>query len=194
MHRPQAAVDVAAFDELAKHRDDPGFVVGCHRQVRAVPVAEHAEALEFLALDGDELLRVGAAPAADVELRQLAQLAAEILRDLVLDRHAVAVPTGDVRRQEARHGLRLHHDVLDDLVEPGAEVHVPVGVRRAIVQHVLRFAGIGVQNLLVEVGLAPACHDGRLTLRQIGAHREVSFGEIQCVLVIHAGGVCGRFF
>ena len=150
-----------------------------------LPVAEHAEALELLALDLEELLCVGAAAAADVELRQLAHLAAQLLGHLMLDRHAVAVPARHVRCLEPGHRLRLDDDVLDDLVERGAEVDMPVGVRRPVVQHVLRLAGVGAQQLLVAGRSRPSAHDRRLALRQVRAHREIGLRQIERVLVIH---------
>ncbi len=75
-----------------------------HRQVRMVPVAEHAEALEVARFWLLDLLgRVGAARAA--ASRAAGRFLPCCLLDLHLDRHAVAVPARHVGRVEA--GQRL---------------------------------------------------------------------------------------
>ena len=56
------------------------------------------------------------------------------LLDLPLDRQAVAVPAGDVVGVLAEHLLRAVDDVLQDLVERGADVQMAVGVGRPVVQ------------------------------------------------------------
>ena len=103
-----------------------------------LPVAEDAEPLEFLGHDADEALGVGAAGAAEVRHAHLALLRAELAVDLQLDRQAVAVVAGHVRRVEARHRPGLHDEVLEHLVQRRAEVDLSVGVRRTVVQDELR--------------------------------------------------------
>ena len=53
---------------------------------------------------------------------------------LPLDRQAVAVPARHIGRILAEHLLRAVDDVLQDLVQRGAEMDVAVGVGRAVVQ------------------------------------------------------------
>ena len=68
-------------------------------------------------------------------LRELGHLlGAELLFHLMLDRLAVAVPTGHVRREIAALGMGLHDEVLEDLVEGVADVDGAVGVRGAVMQ------------------------------------------------------------
>ena len=185
MHRSQAAIDEAALDELAKHLDDAGFEGRGHGQVRVLPITENAETLKLLALDLEELLRVLAAAPADVELAHVANLAAEVFQDLMLDGHTVAVPPRYVRSVVAGHELRLHDDVFDDLIEGGAEVNVAVGVRRPVVQDVARLAGVGAAQLVVEIELLPVIENERLPLRQIAAHRKVGLRQVQRVFIVH---------
>ena len=80
----------------------------------AFPVAEHAEALEVGHLLLDLLARVGAALGLHLDARQVAAVG---LLDLVLDRQAVAVPARHVEGVEAGELRRLHHHVLQDLVD-----------------------------------------------------------------------------
>ena len=53
----------------------------------------------------------------------------------------MAVPPRHERRVEARHGLRLDDEVLQDLVQRRAQVDVAVGIRRPVVQHESGMAG-----------------------------------------------------
>ena len=136
VHRLLALVDHVLGDELAQRPDDRRLVGEGHRQVRVVPQADDAEPLEVAALDLDVLLGVGAAGAAEVGGRHRALLRAQLAVDLELDRQAVAVPPGQVGGVEAEHVVRLDDEVLEDLVERGADVDLAVGVGRAVVQQV----------------------------------------------------------
>jgi hypothetical protein len=60
----QVLVDEAAPDEAAELARDDRLVRRIHRDVRVVPVAEHAQAPELAPLDVDEAVRVFAALAA----------------------------------------------------------------------------------------------------------------------------------
>ncbi len=136
-----ALVDQASLHALAERPRDGRLVAEVHRQVRVLPVAEHAQPLELLGHHADEPLGVGAAGAAKVRRRHLPLLRPELAVDLQLDRQAVAVVPRDVRRVVAGHRAGLDDEVLEDLVERGAQVDLPVGVGRPVVQHVLRRAG-----------------------------------------------------
>ena len=94
-----------------------------------------------MALQVDVLFGVLAAGAADFDGGHLRLFGAQVVIDLDLDGQAVAVPAGHVGRVEARHGLRFDDEVLEDLVEGGAQVDAAVGVGRAVVQDVGGAAG-----------------------------------------------------
>ncbi len=127
----QAAVDVTLSQQNTQSPNLVGFVPVGHGEIRILPVAQHAKALEILLLPLDLLGGVGAAQ----PLRLLrGKVLAVRLFDLHLDRHAVAIPAGHVRRVEPRQGLDLDDDVLEDLVHRVADVDVAVGVGRAVVQ------------------------------------------------------------
>jgi hypothetical protein len=86
-------------------------------------------------------------------------LLAILLLDLPLDRQAVAVPAGNVRRVLAQQRLRAHDHVLEHLVERVADVDVAVGVGRAVVEDELLAPVARAAQLAVEVLFLPAGED-----------------------------------
>src|SRR3546814_19119004 len=92
--------------------------------VRVFPVANHAQALEVLALDVDLRIGVLAALLPEFDRIELHPDLAVFFLDRDLDRQAVAVPARDVGRVEAGQVLRLDDDVLEDLVDRVAEVEI----------------------------------------------------------------------
>ena len=88
----------------------------------------------------------------------------------------MAIPARHVGRIESRHGLRLDDEILQALVQGGAHVDGAAGVRRAIVQNVLRCAFAGLANALVDSHLLPAFEHFGLVLGQVSLHGEGSFG------------------
>jgi hypothetical protein len=152
------------------------------------PVAEDAEATELGALDVDELLGVLPAARADLDLRQRLLLrAAEVLLDVQLDREPVAVPARHVRRESAGHRAVLHDDVLQHLVERGAEVDVAVRVGRTVVQHEARLSGVLLEQPLVHALRRPALDHRGLALREVRLHRELGARQVERRLVVHRG-------
>ena len=153
-----------------------------------LPVAEHAEALE--------LARAGCRRTSRRSARQRARTSAFGIASFLARPSCFSTCSsigspwqsqpGHVRRVAARHGARLHDDVLQDLVERVAEVDVAVGVGRAVVQHEARLArrcapGAGGRGSM----LVPAPQHLRLALRQVGLHREVGARQVQRALVVH---------
>ena len=60
-HRLRAAVEETVGDELEDFPSDLGFRRIAHGGVRVIPVADHAEPLELLALHRNPVLRIGPA-------------------------------------------------------------------------------------------------------------------------------------
>ena len=155
-----------------------------------LPVGVHAEALEALALHVDVLLGPFAAEAAQrglVDLRHL--VGAERLLHHVLDRLAVAIPAGHVRREEAALRVGLVHEVLEDLVEGVADVDGAVGVRGAVVQDERLAVLVLLEHLLVDALFLPLGQPLRLVLGQVRPHREVGLGQVHRFLVTVRHGV-----
>ena len=134
MHRLELLVDQPRFDEAREDFERLGLVLRGHRQVRIGPLAEDPQSLELFALDLRVFLGVCEAKLADLNRRHLPRLRAKIRRDLVLDRQAVTVPAGHVRRLESLHALEAQEDILERLVDHMPDVDVAVGERRAVVQ------------------------------------------------------------
>src|SRR4029077_20443276 len=102
-----------------------------------VPIADHAKPFEVALLDLDPM--GGKLPAfatelinRDAVLRLIAR--AILLLDNPLDRQPVAVPARNIGGVLAEHLLRAVDDILEDLVQRGPEMDLPIGVRRAVVQ------------------------------------------------------------
>ena len=149
-----------------------------------VPVAQHAQPLEILHLQRDLLGRVGAAAGLHLVARQVAPV---FLFDRVLDRQAVAVPAGNVRRVQPLELACLDHHVLENLVDRMPHVDLAVGVRRAVVQHELFVAAAGGAQLLVQALVIPLLDPTRLALGQVTAHRKRGVGEVEGGSVIGLG-------
>ena len=67
-HRLLAPIEQARVDAATQHAHFLRLVREVHREIRPFPVAEHAEPLELLPLHADELLRVGPAALAHLDL------------------------------------------------------------------------------------------------------------------------------
>ena len=172
MHWLLALVHQALFEKSPKRSRDVGLVPEIHREVGRTPRSEHAEALEFIGHDANEAFRVGTARPPDVRDRHLARFGPEFAVDAVLDRETMAVVSRNVGRIKAGHRARLHDKVLQDLVERGAKMNLPVGVRRTVVEHELRRATPPGANLAVQIHAFPARDRLGFGLLEVGLHRE----------------------
>lgn len=155
------------------------------REVGVVPIAQNAQALEALALQVDVLDGELVAELADLGRGGLVELlGAHLGLDLVLDRLAVAVPTGHVRGLITLHGLVAVDHVLGDLVHRVTQVDRAVGVGRTVVQDELLVALVLLEHELVHVVLLPALETLRLALRQGRPHGELGLGQVHGLLVL----------
>ena len=180
-----AAIDHAVIEHGLEGLDVSRVVLMVKREVRVVPVAQDAQALEALALQVDVLDGELVAQLADLRDARLVELLrAELLLDLVLDGLAVAVPTGDVGGLIALHRLVAVDHVLGDLVHRVAQVDGTVGIRRTVVQHELLVALVLLEHELVDVVLLPALQALRLALRQGRPHGELGLGQVHGLLVL----------
>ena len=149
-----AAINETLFHNIAKEAQFVGLVFLVQREIRIVPIAHNAEALELGALELNEFVRVRLAGFADQgESRgspggagRRATLA-HFLRHLEFDGQAVAVPAGDVGGAETAQGFVFDDDVLEDLVQGGADVDVAIGEGGAVVQDKFHGRGRGRPGL-----------------------------------------------
>ena len=182
-----AADHIALFHEIRQLGSRGGLVFGEHRLVGMIPVAEHAKALEFLALDIDELVRVLAAAAAYRIRRHFLFLFAKLVLNLQFDGQAVAVPAGHIHGLLPLNVAGLDGDVLEDLVQGMAEMQMAVGVGRAIVQTKRAPAARSFQHGSVNIVLFPPAQHFGFTLGEIGFHGKGCIGKIQALFVIAHG-------
>src|SRR5262249_5016298 len=149
-----------------------------HREVRIIPAAKDAEALEvtFVLLD---VARGKFTTEAAKFCRWNFAFAAEFLFDLGFDGKAVAIPARDVRCVMARHGFRFDDQIFEDFVEASAQMDGACGIRRAIMQNEKRLSFTGGENSFVKIRVLPCSELLRLVLRQARLHGKVGFGEIE---------------
>ena len=143
-------------------------------------------------MDGDVSRGVVPATLSKLGLRDFF-FPAEILLDLKLDGKPVAVPARHVWRPHAGHGLELHDEILENLVQRMSDVDIPVGIRRAVVENEGGTFLPSRLQLLVKTDLHPASENLGLPLGQIRPHREVGLRKVQRVLVVNGcRGMFGR--
>src|SRR5208337_4958999 len=176
--RAQAFVDESVFVEREESLQHYRLVERRHGGVRPFEAAENADALELLALQVEEFLRVFAALGAYVGGVHLELFTAEFFVNLDFDGQAVAVPSGDVGGVEAGHGFGLDDEILKALVHGRAQVDRSTGVRRAVVQDVLLLSLAGLADAMVETHLLPALEHFGLILGQPSFHGEAGFRQI----------------
>ena len=182
IHGLQAAVDKTALDDPLEGTDLARFIGGVHGAVRALPVAQNAQALEVFALLADLLGGVGTALGLHVIPGEVAAMQ---FFDGVLDRQAVAVPAGDVLRVEPGELLALDNHVLEHFVQGVADVQFAVGIRWAVVQHEQRRALTVLAQSFVEVILVPVLYPRRLAFGQVAPHGKRGIGQVQGAAVIN---------
>ncbi len=123
VNRLVTAIDHALIEHGLEDLDVGGVMLVIERQIGVVPVAEHAQATETGLLKLDVLDSELVAKLTDLSRGGLVELlGAELLLDLMLDRLAVAVPTGNIGNLIALHHPVTVDHVLGDLVHGVADV------------------------------------------------------------------------
>ena len=98
---------MAVGDDASERADDVGLELKIHGEVRMLPVADHTETLEILALAVDLRARIFAAGLAELGGLHLVAGLADLFLDGMLDRQAVTIPARHVGRIEAAQDLDL---------------------------------------------------------------------------------------
>ena len=190
----RAAIELARHDELAELADDLCLGGVTHRRVGIVPVADHAQPLEFGALDVDPLF--GELPALAPELDGLDLVLVPARRAVLLfylpfDRQSVTVPAGNIVGVLAQHLLGTVDHILENLVEGVADMQVAIGVRRPVMEDEgLAAARIFAQQVEEADGL-PSGEDVRFALGKAGAHGKGGIRQKQRLPVVssHPGEI-----
>ena len=179
-----ALVDVALLIHLAEYLDLFGLEFRVHGEIRPVPVAYDAEALELVALDADEVLSEIMARVAELGDRHALSVELLLFDDGGLYRHAVVVPAGGVRRPVARHVLIADDEILEALVESMAHVKMSVRERRTVVQNERRAPLVLLEDLLIETDIVPFLQHVRLSFRKAGTHGEICLRQVDRGVII----------
>ena len=189
VNRLVAAINHALIEHGLEDLDIGGVMLVIERQIGVVPVAEHAQTAEASLLKLDVLDSELVAELTDLGRGGLVELlGAELLLDLMLDRLAMAIPTGDIWNLIALHHPVTVDHVLGDLVHGVADVDRAVGVRRAVVQHELLVTLVLLQNLLVDLVVLPVLESLGLGLGKTGTHGKTGLGQIHRLLVLVCHG------
>ena len=154
-----AAIELAAFGEFQQLRNNGRLGMKIHRQIGIVPIGIDAQPLQLFALRIDPILRIGPAFGAKFNSGHFVfvqLLLAILLFNLPLNRQAVAIPTGHIRRVFAKQSLRADDHVLENMVQRMADMHVAVRIRRAIMQDELLAPTAAVAQLRIEICRLPA--------------------------------------
>jgi hypothetical protein len=97
----------------------------------------------------------------------------------------VAIPAGDVGGAQAAQVAGFDDDILEDFVEGGADMHVAIGERRAVVQNELVRALPGLLEALVKPAALPFFEPLRFARDELRFHGEIGARQIQSIFVVH---------
>ena len=170
----------AIHQEFLEFLGDHALGVEVHRQVWLGPVALHAQALEFFALDVDPTcgeLSAFLAELNHVHVIFVAALGAILFFDLPFDRQTVAIPTGDIAGILTHHLLGPDNHVFQDLVQRVTDMQMAVRIGWAIMQGELLAGRFGAQ-LAVNIHVCPSGQPIRFAFWQSGTHREFSAWQV----------------
>ena len=185
VNRLEPLINIAFKGHFPKDLDLLGFKFRLQGQIRIIPFAEHAQTLELLTLVIDIGQRILAADFPQLQRGNRRRiLHAGLCTGLQLNRQAMSIPTGHVRRIISRHIVIAHNKVLEDLIERCADMNIAIGIGRAVVQHIQRLSLILFHQAVVQPGALPLPEHLRLTLGQAGTHGEFRYRQVQRVVVI----------
>jgi len=171
--RLECPIDKPVKGEIGECPDDCRFIRWVERQVGVFPFAEDAEPFEFLLLDFLEFQGVRGGLFPEFPLINAVLVGFDFLKNLMLDRHAVAVPSRYIRRPEAGERLVLDDNVLQYLVERRADMDMAVGIRRPVMQNKKGTCFVLFEYFMIQVLFFPTAEKFRFPLAQICLHREI---------------------
>ena len=140
MDRLEAFINIPLQSHFPEHPDLPGLEFRTQGQVGMLPVAQDAQTLELIPLTVHICQRKLAADLPERQRLERGQVPSRLGPGLELDRQAVGVEARHIRRLIAGHIAVPQDKVLEDLVHRGTDVDIAVGIGRAVVQHIQRFA------------------------------------------------------
>ncbi len=190
VHRLHALQQMAIGNDAPERAHDIGLEGKIHGEIGILPVTEHTEANEILALALHLAEGIVATVRAKLVMADSHARLADLLLDIELDRQSVTVPTRHIGSIVAVQCACLDDDVLQDLVHRVPDMDLAVGVRRTVVQDEFRSPGPCRPNLSIDILGLPARQHLGLARGQVRLHGKSGLGKVQRVLVIAHGLHC----
>ena len=190
-HRPHdglgAAIQATVHHEFLKFGNNYRFGVKRHGGIGVLPIAQNAQPLKLPTLNGHPFFGETAAFGAKFAGRHIIfvqTLIAVLLLDFPFNRQAVAIPAGHISGVFAHHLLRAHNHVFQDFVQRMADMHIAIGVRRAVMQHEF-FAALPLRaQFVIKANARPICENFGLAFGQTGLHWKVRLRQIKRFAII----------
>ena len=188
-YRLGAAIQRPVHQELAQFAGNRGLGPVIHGDIGIIPIAHHAQAFEFLALDIQPFLGKVAAFLAKFGNRNLVLVfafGAILFLDLPFNRQAVAVPSRNINRILAHHLLGPGDHVFQNFVQGMANMQMTIGIGRAIMEHKLFPAFGNPANGAVKIVFLPLLQQCRFHFRQPRPHRKIGLGQDNGLFIFDA--------
>ena len=179
-HRLGAAIELATFGKAHQFAHDGRLGGEIHRQIGIVPVAVDAQPFELRTLHIDPVAGIGAAFGAEFARRHFVLVLlflAIFFFDFPFDRQTVAIPARHIWRIKPAQRARAHDHILEDVVQRMADMHVAIGIRRAIVENELFAPGARIAQGAIKIIGFPARQNAWLFLRQASLHRKIGLRQ-----------------
>ena len=178
-------VDVAFFSHFTEYTDLFSFNMGGQGYIGVFPIAKNAQAFEVFALQIDEAQSIIVALTTQSQVVDFFTVQAQLFNSCVFDRHAVGIPTRNVRGIEALSVFIFNDDIFQNFVESVTHMDFAVCIRRAIVKDEFFIAFVQSLFLPINIVFCPEFLEFRFTLRQVCTHGEFGFGQVQSFAVVH---------
>ena len=148
-----------------------------------LPIAQNAQTLKLAALTVQRFQRKFAADLPQLDRADVAGNAC-FFAGFQLDWQTVGIPARHIRSLVSAHILLADDEILEHLVERGAQMDIAVCIRRAVVQHKQRLALIVFNHLVVQIFFLPFLQPCWFTLRQRASHVELGDRQVQGFVVV----------
>ncbi len=159
VHRFEAFINVAFAGHSPEDLNLYGFKNRVQGHVGVLPVASDPQALELAALDVQIFQGILFAVVSELHHIGAVTVQAQGLDGLLFDGQPVGIPPRHIRRIITGHGFIFDDYVLQYLIQGVADVNVPVGIRRPVMQYKSGPAGVFVLHLFINPGLFPVIQD-----------------------------------
>ena len=187
INRPEAFIDVTSLKKFSEKARGRGLVFMRHRQIRIRPLTQDAKPRKIARLTVHRMFRVFAAETAkrcDGQIIFILTFSGKLFLDIRLDRQAVAVISGHIRRVKTHHRPRFDDKILKNFVQGRADMNVRVRIRGTIMKNEFVTPFPCVDHLFIKPHLGPFLQPCRLALAKIRLLGKIRFGKVNCLFKI----------